>query len=156
MMNCFKRETMTGMCAIVALLFSVGQSNAQQNSLVFPWQSQGNAPQGSYTYQPPPIVNVENSRAFYPRSAEADKVHIDVRIPAGAKILFEGSKTTQSGEFRHFVSPSLAAGQYTYHVQATWTENGREVNQSRSFNVRPGDSIQMIFTRDDVKVRTEN
>jgi uncharacterized protein (TIGR03000 family) len=155
--NYFQRGIATAMLGIAALLLLGGKSNAQQNSLVFPWQAQG-ARQSPYIYQSAPSSpNIENSRAFYPSSANADKVLVEVRVPAGAKIFFEGAKTTQTGEVRHFVSPSLAEGyNYTYHVQATWTENGREVNQSRSFNVRRGDFIHMIITRDEVKVRSEN
>lgn len=146
----------TALLAVAALLLVVGQSNAQQNSLTFPWQSQGG--RQSAFIQPAPLpANVENSRAFYPNSANADKVFVDVRVPAGAKIMFEGMNTTSTGEVRQFVSPSLATGfNYTYHVRATWMENGREVNQTRSFAVRPGDVVHMIFTRDDVKIRTEN
>ena len=83
-------------------------------------------------------ANVANSRAFYADSSGADKVLIDVTVPADAKITFQGANTTQTGGVRRFVSPSIAPGyKYAYNIQATWLEHGRQVSQSRSFTVEP-------------------
>jgi len=151
----FRRFFAISALAMLACLAATGTSHAQSSR------------QGTYLYQGTPQwyssaptysrpAAVENSRAFYP-GAEADKVLINVTVPADAKITFQGAKTTQTGAVRRFVSPSIAAGyRYAYNVQATWTENGREVTQSRSIDVQPGDVIQIAFTRDAVKVRPEN
>jgi uncharacterized protein (TIGR03000 family) len=86
-----------------------------------------------------------------------DKVLVNVSVPTDAKIMFQGEKTTQTGSARRFVSPSLTAGyRYSYTVQATWMENGKEVSQSRSLAVQPGDVVNVTFTRDGVQVRPEN
>lgn len=160
--NYFKRAAAIGILAIGALLLHVNQSQAQQNSLVFPWQAQGGRDSGP-VYQPAPTIptvnpaaNIENSRAYYPSFAPSDKVLMEVTLPANAKITFQGAKTTQTGEFRRFESPSIATGhQYTYTVQATWTDNGQEVSQSRSFAVQPGDVVHINISRGAVNVRSE-
>jgi uncharacterized protein (TIGR03000 family) len=168
--NFFTRAGATTVLSIAALLLMVGQSYGQQNSMVFPWQAQayrqgGNgdprAFRGSFSLPSAPAVspsaNVENTRAFYAGSSDADKVLIDVTVPADAKITLQGAKTTQTGSVRRFVSPPIAAGyQYAYNIQATWMEHGREVSQSRSFTVRPGDVVHVTFTHDTVTVRSEN
>jgi len=143
--------------AILACLATTGTSHAQSSR------------QGTYLYQDPPrwysaapavgvypSASVENSRAYYPGSADADKVLINVSVPADAKITFQGAKTTQTGGQRRFLSPSIAAGyRYAYSVQATWMDNGKEVIQTRSIAVVPGDVVHLSFTRDGVQVRLE-
>jgi uncharacterized protein (TIGR03000 family) len=143
--------------AILGSLAATGSSHAQSSR------------QGTYIYQDSPrwysnapsvqayspAANVEKSRAYYPGS-EAAKVLINVTVPADAKVTFQGAATTQTGTVRRFVSPSIAAGyRYSYNFKATWTENGREVTQSRSFEVQPGDVVQIAVTRDNVTVRSE-
>jgi uncharacterized protein (TIGR03000 family) len=84
-----------------------------------------------------------------PPLARDNRVAIEVRVPAGAEVWFDGTKTSQSGDVRHFVSPPLAAGhRYTYHIRARWTENGREVTRSRELAVVPGGSYLVDLTWD--------
>jgi uncharacterized protein (TIGR03000 family) len=162
--NYLRRVTTTAIVAIAGLLVTVGQSYAQQNSTVFPWQGGGQG--GSSIYRdaafPPaapafyPPAAVESSRAFYPSAATSDKVLVNVTVPANAKVTFQGANTTQTGTYRRFVSPLIAAGyQYAYEIQAVWTENGREVRQTRSIPVQPGDVVNVTVTRDAVTVRPE-
>jgi uncharacterized protein (TIGR03000 family) len=51
------------------------------------------------------------------------------------------------GTRRTFVSPPLDAGQYTYHFEAQWQENGRAMDQKRDIPVQAGDHITVDFTR---------
>jgi uncharacterized protein (TIGR03000 family) len=157
---------MTAQLAVAGLLAIVGQSHGQQNSLVFPWQAQS-YPQGANIYRgetfapAAPVfygaAKVENSRAFYPGSADTEEVTMNVTVPANATVSVQGAKTAQTGSFRRFVSPPIAAGHnYSYSLQATWMENGREVRQSRTFAVHPGEVVAITFTRDAVIVRPEN
>jgi uncharacterized protein (TIGR03000 family) len=145
--------------AILAFLTATGTSHAQssrQGTYIYQDSPRGySAPPSAGAYYP--SANVENSRAYYPGSADADKVLLNVTVPADAKITFQGAKTTQTGGQRRFMSPSIAAGyRYSYTVQATWMENGQEVSQSRSIAVQPGDVVQVTFTRNGVQVRSEN
>jgi uncharacterized protein (TIGR03000 family) len=71
---------------------------------------------------------------------------MDVRVPAGAEIWFEGAKTGQSGSTRTFVSPPLEKGQtFTYEIRARWTQDGKPVEQTRHVNVRAGENVQVDF-----------
>jgi uncharacterized protein (TIGR03000 family) len=109
-------------------------------------------------YQPPVVVNstpaatAESSRAFYPSTAMQDRVQIQVTTPAQARISFDGKGTMQTGSRRQFVSPSLAAGDYTYEITASWMDDGKEVTQRKTFPVHPGDVVQISITRDGVQV----
>lgn len=72
---------------------------------------------------------------------------IEVRVPADARIWFDGTQTSQTGAVRNFVSPPLNAGEnYAYEIRAQWMENGREVNQSRRVSVRTGANEVVDFT----------
>ncbi len=172
--NPVRRVTATAILALAGVLVLAGPGRAQQNSTTFPWNSGGGFGQGGYSYQPPsylpatpayyppagapaftPPANVENSRAFYPGSATADRVEIDVTAPADAKITFNGAATTQTGTQRRYFSPAIPAGRYAYEIQAVWTENGREVRQSRSVPVEPGEVVRVTITRNGVTVRPE-
>jgi uncharacterized protein (TIGR03000 family) len=84
-----------------------------------------------------------------PMATDPNRASIDVRVPrADAEVMFEGSKTSQTGTDRAFVSPPLQPGQnYTYVVQARWTDNGKEVNQTRRVPVRAGERVTVDFTQ---------
>jgi len=163
-LNPCRRLTATAILAIAGVLLLVGPGQAQQNSTAFPWNSGGGG-QGGFAspnaYFPPaapafyPPATGETSRAFYPSSAAADTARINVTAPADAKITFDGAATLQTGTQRRFVSPAIAAGRYTYEIQAVWMENGREVRQSRSVPIQPGDVVQVTITHDGVTVRSE-
>ena len=145
--------------AILGTLSTVGIGQAQssrQGTYLYQgtpsWYS--SSPAVAYPSAVYPSANAENSRSFYPGSVDPDKVLINVTVPADAKIMFQGAKTAQTGGSRRFLSPSLEAGyRYSYSVQATWKENGKEVSQTRSIAVQPGDVVQVTFTRDAVQVR---
>jgi len=63
-----------------------------------------------------------------------------VRLPATAKLTVESADTTQTGEERTFVSPSLPSGQpFVYTLVATWNEDGIEKKLTRQVRVRAGE-----------------
>ena len=71
---------------------------------------------------------------------------IGVRVPANAEIWFNGEKTTQEGVFREFQTPPLKSGRdFGYDIRARWTENGREMDQTRHLTVRAGDRVMVNF-----------
>ena len=102
---------------------------------------------GYYAYSALPSTY----QAFYPPASAAPAggeqvVHFDIRVPDDAKIWFDDEKTTQTGPSREFVSPPLASGrEYSYEVRAQWTENGREVTQSRRVAFRAGERVSIAF-----------
>jgi uncharacterized protein (TIGR03000 family) len=79
-------------------------------------------------------------------STPADStVHVTVRVPANAKLWFDGSTTTSTGAVREFQSPRLTPGRYTYEIRARWTENGRAVTQTQNVTVSPGAHTTVDF-----------
>jgi uncharacterized protein (TIGR03000 family) len=72
---------------------------------------------------------------------------IRVRVPAGAELWFDGTKTRQSGAERSFRSPPLTPGKtYFYDVKARWTEGGKPVERTRTVDVRAGGRYTVDFT----------
>jgi len=79
-------------------------------------------------------------------SAESHAVLLNVSVPAGAEIWFEGTRTVQRGRLRQFISPPLIPGrEYSYDVKARWTENGKELTQTRHLVVQAGDVMSVSF-----------
>jgi uncharacterized protein (TIGR03000 family) len=75
-----------------------------------------------------------------------DTVLITLRVPGSAEVWFDGSKTSQTGRLRSFVSPPLQPGRnYSYEIRARWMEAGRPVEETRKINVRAGDRDTLNF-----------
>lgn len=104
-------------------------------------------PSSNYQVYYPPTTPTGSPAGGTTATREADNAaHVEVRVPANADIWFDGTKTTQTGTVRHFVSPPLDAGRaYSYEIRGRWMENGREVNQSRTITVRPGSQQTVDF-----------
>jgi uncharacterized protein (TIGR03000 family) len=75
-----------------------------------------------------------------------DTVLINLRVPANAEVWFDGSKTSQTGRLRSFVSPPLQPGRnYAYEIRARWMQSGRMAEETRRINVRAGDRDNLKF-----------
>jgi uncharacterized protein (TIGR03000 family) len=86
-----------------------------------------------------PSINVRQS--FY---ADPGSSTITVFVPnQDAKIWFDNAQTAQRGMERTFHAALQQAGAYT--VKASWTDNGRTVNQERRIQVQPGQSAMVDF-----------
>ena len=105
-----------------------------------------------------PATATTEVRSFYPSPAGDEygalstgaagnrEVTVNVSVPDGAEITFNGSKTAQTGARRAFVSPPLAPGRdYVYDVTARWQEGGREVTRTQRVTVHAGDVINLNF-----------
>jgi uncharacterized protein (TIGR03000 family) len=82
-----------------------------------------------------------------PQTARAEPgdapVVINALVPSGAQLWFDGTKTTQTGDNRRFVSPPIASGHvYVYHLRVV--DGGRDV--AKAVRVRAGDHITLDFT----------
>jgi uncharacterized protein (TIGR03000 family) len=76
-----------------------------------------------------PLVSQENAQPAYLR----------VRLPAGAELLVDGTRTKQNGPERLFESPPLPAGRkFIYTLKATWKEGGKEVVHEEVARVEAG------------------
>jgi uncharacterized protein (TIGR03000 family) len=101
------------------------------------------------TYQQPSIPQAGGyygsaSTEDYYRTSTAEArtelaVRINLRVPADAKIWFDGSQTIQTGTARRFESPPLAVGpEYAYQVRIQWERDGKKVEQTSQVIVHAG------------------
>jgi uncharacterized protein (TIGR03000 family) len=73
---------------------------------------------------------------------------VDVSLPAGAELWFDGHKTGQEGGDRVFHTPPLEKGRgYHYQVRARWTEDGKTMDQSQNVPVTAGVRVRVVFPR---------
>ncbi len=100
---------------------------------------------GTYTAAP----QMSGYQSFYPSDTtqrNPNMAYIRVRVPADAEVFFDGQRVQQSGTDRLFVSPQLERGyKYTYEVKARWTQNGQQVERTRTVSVRPGEETTVDF-----------
>jgi len=109
----------------------------------------------SYYYLPPTVsyvmpvgVRQANYTPVGERPYQTEMAaSIEVLVPAGAEVTFDGKKTRQTGQTRRFVTPALAGGTlYTYEVRATWAEpSGSQVIGIRSVDVAAGQNVVVDF-----------
>jgi uncharacterized protein (TIGR03000 family) len=80
------------------------------------------------------------------RAAAGKPVLIEMRVPAGAAVWFDGVKATQTGTYRSYLSPPLAPGHdYAYRVRVRWTDGNRQVEETKRVPVRAGDTVTLAF-----------
>ena len=71
---------------------------------------------------------------------------VEVRVPAGAALWFDGEKTGQTGPARLFWSPPLELGKVChYQVRARWSQEGRTVEQAQTVAVAAGTRARVVF-----------
>jgi uncharacterized protein (TIGR03000 family) len=73
---------------------------------------------------------------------------IIVRLPPDATLVVGSTQTQQRGSERRFVTPDLVPGyNYSYSLEATWKERGKEVRESRTASFKPGQTVVVDFFR---------
>jgi uncharacterized protein (TIGR03000 family) len=113
-------------------------------------------PARSYSYSSP-----SGTSSYYsygaPAPREADTARLTVHLPdPDAQVWIEDKETRQRGSLREFVSPPLNPDKkYTYEVRARWTENGKEMERTKSVPVRANGTATVDFTAQDVRPRLE-
>jgi uncharacterized protein (TIGR03000 family) len=107
------------------------------------------APAASYYSPPSPSVyNVADPNARGGAAQQDPIAHVMVKVPADAEVWFGSGKTQQTGAQREFVSPALTPGKdYSYEVKARWTQDGKEVVQTRQIDVAAGAWKVVDFTK---------
>jgi uncharacterized protein (TIGR03000 family) len=85
------------------------------------------------------------SRYYTIVPSHPDAVMIDVQVPVGAQLWFQGQKTRQSGAIRFFESPPLQQGKiYVYKIEAAWqNEKGEKVERTRMIQVHAGQFVRL-------------
>jgi uncharacterized protein (TIGR03000 family) len=111
------------------------------------------APMSGYGYSPRATggyygsLDSENYYATPTNATSTNRpVHINLRVPADAKVWFDGVPTNQAGTTRSFESPPLPAGrEYAYQIRAQWLQDGKDVAQTRRISVHAGDIIDLAL-----------
>jgi uncharacterized protein (TIGR03000 family) len=77
-----------------------------------------------------------------------DAAVLNVRLPdANAEVFVDGKATRQRGTWREFESPPLdPAKSYSYEVRAVWTENGKQVERTKTVPVKANGVATVDFT----------
>lgn len=70
---------------------------------------------------------------------------LNVHVPGDATVWINGDPTTQSGEYRQYVSTLDPGKNYNFKVRAQWTTNGQVVDQTRTVNVQSGEQRVVDF-----------
>lgn len=71
---------------------------------------------------------------------------IVIKLPADAKLYFDGTPTRQTGAERTFITPELASGkQYTYEVKIEYVRDGRTMTRTKQVAVRAGQPARLEF-----------
>jgi len=94
----------------------------------------------------------QSSQSFYPPATGAtnspNEVHLKVLVPdPNARVLIDGSPTTQTGPEREFVTEMQPGTSGTYLIKARWTANGQPREEVRNVPVQPGAWRVVDFTR---------
>jgi uncharacterized protein (TIGR03000 family) len=73
---------------------------------------------------------------------------VEVELPAGAELWFDGQATTQKGATRTFHTPALEKGlSYHYDVRARWMSGGTAVDQTQRVDVFAGGQVKVVFPK---------
>jgi uncharacterized protein (TIGR03000 family) len=75
---------------------------------------------------------------------------IDVSVPAGSQLWFQGQPTQQKGSVRFFESPPLEPGKtYVYKIKAVWTTaKGEKVERTRTLQIHSGDYVRLDLRKE--------
>jgi uncharacterized protein (TIGR03000 family) len=101
--------------------------------------------QSFYSYQSAYPTDISSDMTAQDQES---RVFARVRVSdANAKLWVEGQEMNTEGLSRRFISPPLESGfGYTYTFRAQWTENGKNMDQTREVRVHAGDRITVDFT----------
>jgi uncharacterized protein (TIGR03000 family) len=88
---------------------------------------------------PPPVISMRPS---------AGPATIVVRVPAGAKVSFDGCPTTQTSATRVYQTPPLLVGwEYTYTVKVEVGQGAKARSETRKITVRAFCTTQVHVTK---------
>jgi uncharacterized protein (TIGR03000 family) len=114
---------------------------------------------GIMNYQPAPTTNsyvayagpgstTASTTGYVSYTLPDRPAQVDVRVPPGAELWFDGQRTSQASTDRTFHTPPLERGQgYHYEVRARWTEDGKTVEQTQRVPVTAGARVNIVFPR---------
>jgi uncharacterized protein (TIGR03000 family) len=113
------------------------------------WRSTNPAPvyvNPVYVYPATPVPVAEEDYDYGNSVDAGNIVLINLRVPANAEVSIDGSRTSQTGRLRSFVTPALERGtEYSYEIQARWMRDGKPVEQTRKVTFHAGDRLTLDF-----------
>jgi uncharacterized protein (TIGR03000 family) len=79
----------------------------------------------------------------------ADTGAVRLIVPANAEVWFDNHKMSETGTVREYVSPGglVSGSDYSYQVRVRWTEDGRQIDQTRRVIFRAGVETTEDFTK---------
>jgi uncharacterized protein (TIGR03000 family) len=101
----------------------------------------------SYSYPYVPAQQPYTSAYYAAPEVDPSAALLELHVPANAEVWFSGEKTSQRGEVRAFVTPSLERGhKYVYQIKVRWlNSSGKPVENEKRVPVRPGDRLNLQF-----------
>jgi uncharacterized protein (TIGR03000 family) len=142
----FKSFRMIGVLSLAILGICLATQPAAADQQGWPynppdrsWQSRSNGfsqnNQGGYIWSAPVVV------------PEQVRTEIQLKVPAQAKIWFDGSPTDDAGISRRYVSPPLKPGvPYHYAIRVEWRQGDRVIKRNRDISFGAGDRLNLDFT----------
>jgi uncharacterized protein (TIGR03000 family) len=105
-------------------------------------------------YYPKRQLNTIGSTTKPTTRAIPDAAVLTVEVPEDAVVYLQGQKMTSRGTSRQYFSPQLEAGrQYTYHLRAVWTVDGKPIERSMDVPVKAGDTPRVAFLAEEGQAR---
>jgi uncharacterized protein (TIGR03000 family) len=91
--------------------------------------------------------NVQSRRSLYSPPETRNQATIQVLVPdAKAQVIFDDTKTEETGTDRLFTSPALNPGKtYTYTIKAKWMDKDEEVVRTADIRVQAGRATLVDF-----------
>jgi uncharacterized protein (TIGR03000 family) len=75
-----------------------------------------------------------------------ESANVEVTVPDGAELWFDGKKTAQTGTHRLFTTPVLEKGNsYHYEVRARWMRDGQRIEETQRVPVSAGARVSVVF-----------
>ncbi len=73
------------------------------------------------------------------------RAHLDVTLPAGAELWFDGKKINLTGTHRSFEVDLQKGLKFSCELRAVWQEQGRSIQQKRLLTLQAGETVQVEF-----------
>lgn len=82
-------------------------------------------------------------------------MQVEVHVPSpDARVTFNGVTSSSRSDTRYFETNYLQPGRnYSFDVQASWMEGGREMKQTKTVTGQAGQTVQVYFVREGAPVR---
>jgi uncharacterized protein (TIGR03000 family) len=99
------------------------------------------------------VPPVSDAQAASPSPADQpppdNLAHFQLTVPENAEVLIDGTRTTQTGSVREFMTPALTPGsRYSYKVTVRYSDaQGKVVEDARDIRFQANDWFAIDFTR---------